>query len=93
MSKHISNWEHLKKGWCLLKACSATHLLTNTVLVIDIGNFSNTKTFFFVKCLFFLQDTLIEEHLQLFIAVVDAELFKTVHWEIFCTGKNAQTEV
>ena len=54
----------------------------NAVLVIYIGDFAQAQTLFFVDSLLFFENPLVEELLQLFIAVVDAELLEAVHRKV-----------
>jgi hypothetical protein len=52
-------------------------------LIVDERDLRNTQTFAFVQLLFELEDHLVEELLQLLVAVVDAELLETVDGEEF----------
>ena len=58
--------------------------LTNTILVVNESDLRNIEPLTFVQLLFVLQDTLVEELLQLLVTVVDAELLEAVHLEVFC---------
>lgn len=55
----------------------------DTVLVVHVGDFSQAQTLLFVDALLFFENALVEELLQLFVAVVDAELLEAVDWKVF----------
>lgn len=59
-----------------------TSALTNTVLVVHVGDLAQAESFLVVQMLFLFQNPLVEELLQLFVTVVDTELFEAVHGEI-----------
>jgi hypothetical protein len=61
--------------------------LTDAITIVSVGNPRNVQALLCVQDLLILQHPLIEERLQLLIAVVDAELFKAVCWEVFCNKK------
>ena len=62
-------------------------------LVIHERNFLDSKSFFLVKFLFFLKNSLIEKLLKFFVAIVDAELFETVDGEILEAGNVENADV
>lgn len=57
--------------------------LTYTVVVVRVFNTRNIKAFFRIQLLFLFQNPLVEEVLQLLVAVVDAELLERVHFKEF----------
>lgn len=59
------------------------HFRTNAVLVVDELDFLDVESLLLVQTLLLLENALVEELLQLLVAVVDAELLKTVHGEVF----------
>ena len=67
----------------MLRATNCS-ILTDAVLVVNIGNFLDPEAFLLVDLLLLLQNALVKELLKLLVTVVNAELFKTVHWEVFC---------
>jgi hypothetical protein len=62
-------------------------LLTNAVLVVNIVNLGHIEAFLRVQRLLIMKNSLVEEHLKLLVAVVDAELLEAVHWEVLCKSK------
>ena len=55
----------------------------NTILIIHKLDILDSKTLLLVQLLFILQDSLVEELLQLFIAIVDTKLLKAVNCKVF----------
>ena len=54
----------------------------NAVLVINETHILHSKTFLHIQFLFIFENSLIEKLLQLLVAIIDAELLKTVNGKI-----------
>ena len=54
----------------------------NDILIVRERNLRHIETFALIQLLFVLQNVIVEELLQLLVAVVDAELFKRVDSEV-----------
>ena len=65
----------------------------DAVLVVDKANVFNSESFLDIQFLFILQNPLIEKLLELFVTVIDAELFETVDSEVFEARNVQHTDV
>ncbi len=54
----------------------------DAVLIVDVDDLLDAQTLLLVQRLLLLEDALVEELLQLLVAVVDAKLFETVDGEV-----------
>lgn len=62
---------------------TAKGTLTYAVLIINIMNFIHSQVFFLIQLLLLFQYAFIKKLLQLFVAIVDAELLEAVVLKIF----------
>lgn len=65
----------------------------DNVLIVGESNFRHIEAFALIQFLFVLQDVVVEELLELLIAVVDAELLERVHCEVLETGNVEHADV
>ena len=62
-------------------------------LVVDEGDFLDPQPLFLIELLLLLEDPLVEELLQLLVAVVDAELLEAVDGEVLEPGDVQDADV
>ena len=65
--------------------------VTDAVLVVDVVDLLDVEPLLLVQRLLLLEDALVEELLQLLVAVVDAELLEAIHLEVLCNTKQARS--
>lgn len=57
---------------------------TDDILVVGELNFRYIQSFATVQLLFVFQNVVVEEFLQLFVTIIDAELLERIDRKIFC---------